>query len=124
MRKDNLEYRTCSYLGNPPEHIGWEICKWEPNNYYGRESDFIKDGDYYHPNSKNYNFVHVIHKDCFKHPESSYTIASWHWDDHEGCYDLEFCGNRPMLLSDKEWQTFRELLDYGFRQLNPSWYEE
>lgn len=123
MRKDNLEYRICSYLGNPPEHIGWEICKWEPNNYYGRESDFIKDGDYYHPNSKNYNFVH-IHKDCFKHPESSYTIASWYWDDHEGCYDLEFCGNRPMLLSDKEWQTFRELLDYGFRQLNPSWYEE
>lgn len=121
MRIGNLELRKSSYIGTPPEHIGWDICKWKPNQYYGRESEFIKDGDYYHPNTESYKFV-SIYKSCFKYPESCYVIASWRWDGD--CYILEFCGDRPIGLTDEEWITFKELLDKGFRQLNPWWYED
>ena len=123
MRIDNLEFRKCSYLGEPPEHIGWEICKYQPNHYYGRESEFVKDGEYYHPNNEQYNFV-SIHKSCFQSPETCFTIASWRWNSHEDCYNLEFVGDRPLNLTDSEWLTFRKLLEYGFHQLNPRWYEE
>lgn len=122
MRIDALEFRKCSYLGEEPKYIGWEICKWEPNPYYKRESEFIEDGEFYHPNDKHYKFV-SIHRDCFKHPETSYTIASWDWDKHEDCYELKFCGDRPLNLSNEEWLTFRKLLEHGFKQLNPWWYE-
>lgn len=118
MRIGNLEFRKSSYLGTPPEHIGYSICKWEPNRYYGREPEFIKEGDYYHPKNEDYKFIN-IHKDCFKSPETSYVIAIWDWNNHEECYDLVFCGDRPIKnLTDEEWLIFRKLLDKGFEQLN------
>ena len=123
MRIDNLEFRKSSCLGEPPEHIGWEICQYQPNGYYGRESEFIKDGEFYHPNDEHYNYI-SIHKSCFQSPETCFTIASWQWDDHEGCYDLRFIGNRPLNLTSSEWITFRKLLEHGFHELNPWWYEE
>lgn len=123
MRIDNLEYRKCSYLGPEPEHCGWEICKWEPNDYYGKESEFTKDGEFYRPNNEHYDFM-KIHKDCFKRPEISYTIASWEWNDHESCYELEFIGDRPLNLDLESWKTFKSLLEYGFHQLNSWWYEK
>lgn len=123
MRKGNLEFTKSSYFREPPEHIGYSIIKWEPNNYYGRESEFIKDGEFYHPNDEHYEFVH-IHRSCFKSPETSYAIASWDWNEHEECYDLSFVGDRPLNLTSEEWTIFRELLEYGFKQLNPWWYED
>lgn len=123
MRVNNLEFREASYLGYPPEHIGWDIILWEPNSYYGKESNFIRDGEYYRPNNEQYSFV-KIHKDCFKNPETCFVIASWKWDSREDCYDFEFCGDRPLrYLKDSDWTAFKELIDYGFKQLNPSWYE-
>ena len=57
-RINNLQFSICSYLGNMPENPSWEIRLYYPNSYYGRESDFIKDGDYYKPNnSDTYRFV-------------------------------------------------------------------
>lgn len=123
MRIGNLEYRKCTYLCEPPEHIRWEICKWEPNKYYGHESEYIKDGEWYHPNVENYKYIR-IHRDCFKSPETSYQIASWKWNDHEDCYDFEFCGDRPLNLTDEEWMDFKALINVGFRRLNPYWYDE
>lgn len=123
MRIDNLEFRQCSYLWDPPEHISWEICKWEPNNYYQREKDFILDGEFYHPKSDNYQFV-SIHKDCFKYPETSYSIVHWVYNNSDDCYELKFIGDRPLNLSAEEWSNFKQLLEYGFKQLNPRWYED
>lgn len=116
MRKGNLEFRKCSYLGEPPEHIGWEICQWAPNSYYGRESEFIKDGEFYRPNDDKFNFVR-IHKNCFKNPEVSWQIASFDYNDHEGCYEFSFCGDRP-LSKDIDWELFKEFVQYGFNKLN------
>lgn len=122
QRIGNLKFRQTSYLSEPPEHIGYEICKFEPNNYYGRESEFIKDGEYYRPDDKHYDFV-KIHKSCFESPEISYTIASWKWNKHDNCYDLSFCGDRPLYLNNEEWKIFKHLLTYGFHKLNPNFYE-
>jgi len=116
MRINNLEFRTCSYLFEPPEHIGYEICKWEPNPYYKKESEFIEDGDYYRPNDTKYSFV-SISKDCFKNPETCYQIASWDWCIEE-YYIFSFCSDRPLKLTDSEWEDFIKLIKYGFKQLD------
>lgn len=59
-----------------------------------------------------------VHKDCFKHPQSSMAIASFNYDSHERYYELEFVGDRPLSLSKEEREIFWELLEYGFKQLN------
>lgn len=114
-RIKNLEFREASYLCKPPDHIGYHIDKWEPNGYYQRESKFTKvDSDFYcypdHPNCK-------VHKNCFKYPETSYAIASFRYNEHEGCYELEFVGDRPMNLNEEERKIFWKLLEYGFNYL-------
>lgn len=115
MRINNLEFRKSSYIGNPPEHIGWEICLWESNVYYGHESDFIKKDNYYYCEDKPW---WKIHEDCFKHPESCFTIASWDYKD--GCYEFSFVGDRPIryLETDEDWNDFRTLIKLGFSKLN------
>lgn len=123
MRIGNLEFRKSSYLGEEPEHCGYLVYKWYPNEYYGRETEFIKDGDWYRPNNEHYNFI-KIDKDCFKHPESCYTIAHWNWNDREGCYDFEFVGDRPIDLTISEWNDFKTLITHGFHELNPRDYED
>lgn len=116
MRINNLEFKQCSYIGDPPEHIGYEICLWQPNPYYGRESEFVKDGKYYRPNTDNYSFI-SIHESCFKYPETNIQIASWYWNDNEEVYDFEFCGNRPVEYL-VNWEDFEKLVRYGFEFLN------
>jgi hypothetical protein len=117
MRKriNNLEFREATYLGSPPEHIGYHIDKWEPNGYYKRESEFIKvDSEFYcYPD----NPYCKVHRNCFKHPETSYAIAAFHYNDHEECYELEFVGNRPINLNEEERKIFWGLLEFGFKYL-------
>lgn len=116
MRIKNLEFREASYLGSPPEYIGYHIDKWEPNGYYQRESEFTRlNSEYYcYPD----NHYCKVHRNCFKHPEVSYAIASFHYNEHEECYELEFVGDRPMYLNNEEREIFWELLEYGFKFLN------
>lgn len=84
-----LQLRKASYLGKEPEHPSYHINKWEVNTYYGNEHMFINEGDYYrYPDDK---YISIrINKSCFKHPETSYAVASLEWDDHEGTYELRF----------------------------------
>lgn len=48
-------------------------------------------------------------------------IKNFRYDSQEECYNLEFIGDRPLELSN--WVNFKELIKYGFEQLNPKWYE-
>lgn len=111
----NLELREASYLGEKPEHPSWHIDRWQPNTYYGKEHLFIKDGDYYKYPDNDYC---SIHKSCFKHPETCYSIAAFTWDSHEECFNFEFIEDRPLDLSEEEKKIFWELIDYGFKMLN------
>ena len=96
----------------------FNVYMYHPNPYYGRESEFIKEGDYYRPNdSETYRFV-SIHKDCFKHKESCYTIAIFKYDDHEDFWELNFVGDRPLDLNDQEKQDFWKVIEIGYKYLN------
>lgn len=117
-RIHNLEFRECSYIGGKPKNPSWEICIWEPNEYYGKEDKFIKDGDYYRHPDKTYSF-YKIHKNCFKNPETSFQLASFKYDNDEDCYELHFCGNRPFRYKDNfNLEDFWELLIYSNEFLN------
>ena len=118
-RIENLEFAPASYLFPKekwPENPSWHINFWYPNGYYGRESEFEKEGDWYIDNR--YGLKCRIHKDCFKHPQSCMAIASFNYNSHEGCYELEFVGDRPISLNKELRDIFWELLEYGFNQLN------
>ena len=122
-RIGDLEFRQATYLlpkEKLPENPAWHIDYWYPNGYYGRESEFIKDGDWYlYPDNHHFR----VHKDCFKNPQSCMAIASFNYNSHEGCYELEFVGDRPMSLPRELKETFWELLKYGFNQLNNKEYD-
>ena len=123
-RIGNLEIRKAVYICRDedlPKHISYHIDKWEPNGYYGREADFVKDGEYYRPNDKHYSYCR-IHKDCFKNRETCYSIASFDWD--RDSYEFRFIGDRPLNLTEEEKKIFWELIDYGFKNLNHGWYED
>ena len=34
-----LEFREASYIGNKPPFVSYDIVKWYPNLYYGKEND-------------------------------------------------------------------------------------
>lgn len=123
-RIGDLEFRPATYLlpkDKWPKNPSWHIDFWYPNGYYGRESEFIKEGDWYLcPDNHHCR----IHKDCFKHPQSCMAIASFNYNEHEGCYELEFVLDRPISLPKELRDTFWELLEYGFNQLNQEENEE
>ena len=62
------------------------------------------------------------HKDLFKNKELCTVLATFRYDYKEECYNLEFIGDRPLQLIS--WDYFKELVKYGFEQLNPQWYEK
>lgn len=115
-RINNLEFGTATYIMETPKDPDYEICRWVPNQYYGREKNFIKDGDYYiYPKFPNCR----VHKDCFKYPETRYTIAFFRKREDED-YEFEFLGDRPLDMTTEELPDFWELIKYGFEVLNNS----
>lgn len=92
-----LEFREASYLDNKPPFVSYDIVKWYPNPYYGNTSYKIKSN------------------------ELCVVLASFIYDSKEEIYNLEFIGDRPLELTN--WDLFRKLVEYGYKQLNPKWYE-
>ena len=111
----NLMFRKATYLGNEPEFPSWHIDFFYPNPDYGKEHEYTKEGDYYVDMNSSCKIRY--HKNCFKHKESCYTIASF-TRDKEGYYELSFIGDRPLNLNEEEIKTFWKLVKYGYRELN------
>ena len=101
-----LEFREASYVGNKPPFVSYDIVKWYPNLYYGKENEYIK---------LNHEFY------CYPKNTGCIVLATFRYDYQEECYNLEFIGDRPLQLVS--WDYFKELVKYGFEQLNPQWYE-
>ena len=76
---------------------------------------FIKEGDFYVKSKDPYSIRY--HKDCFKHKESCYSIASFIRDE-DGCYEFSFLGDRPLNLNKDELKDFWKLIEYGYDELN------
>lgn len=128
-RIGDLEFRPSSYLlpkDRWPKNPSYDIALWYPNNYYGRDDEFPEDplDNSFRTDPKYSNCR--IHKSCFKHPETCFTIASFDYDEHEGFYELHFCLDRPIeyLNTVEKRDAFWELLYYGNEQLNNSKDEE
>ena len=114
-RKGCLELRRASYLCEVPENPAWSIDYWYPNPYYKNEDKYIKNGDWYEqPDIPHFR----IHKDCFKNPQSCFSIANFEYDKHEGIYELHFVGDRPVELTEDERKVFWDLITLGYRELN------
>lgn len=122
MRMGNLEFRMASYLlpkEKWPNNPSYDIVYWYPNEYYGKESQYIKKGEWYVPKSSNYPYSYRIHQDCFKSPESCYTIASFNYDKEDDKYYFIFIDDRPLVLKDKiQREAFWKLIKYGYKYLN------
>lgn len=114
-RIGNLMFRKATYLGEEPEFPSWHIDFFYPNPYYGKESEYTKEGDFYVDINSPYRIRR--HKSCFKHKESCYSIASF-TRDKEGFYELSFIGDRPLNLNEEEMKTFWKLVKYGYNELN------
>lgn len=118
-RINNLEFRKCSYIGSTPENASYTIDYWYPNRYYGKESEYIKNGAFYKEKNQELSYF-SIHESCFKNPESCYSLAHFIYDSKEENYYLEFIGDRPLDLNKEERDIFFELLKYGYDVLNNS----
>lgn len=110
-----LSLDLASYLGDPPKHRAWHINRWTRNNYYKKENDYIRVDNNYYLSCK--SSIFHIHKDCFKHPLTSYAIAAFEWSDRDESYKFEYIGDRPLDLKDNEQELFRKLIKEGFNKL-------
>ena len=125
IRIENLSLSPSSYLlpkDEWPEHPSVDILYWTPNEYYGNEDKFESNDGYwfYYKDKAEWNIHFRVHKDCFKHPETSFTLASFDYDSHENFYELHFCEDRPLALTEDERKIFWELVVYGNKMLNES----
>jgi hypothetical protein len=127
-RMDNIQVRNfwmdkgtpkpfTSYEG--PKFSHFEIVKWEPNPYYGKYDDYIKDG---YEESFGGDFLqkpgHSIQKTFFDKPESCYVIAYWVDMDHdEMSPDLKFVGSRPFELDPQEKVYFMQLAEITQKEI-------
>jgi len=90
----------------------YEIVKWYPNSYYGKEQEYVDNGwevgeEFYRLNNTS------IHKNCFVNPESCYTIATLHYDSDEACCDMKTIGPRLLQLSKPERDDFFAVYEYA-----------
>lgn len=114
LRIGNIEFRKATYLGTEVEFPSYEIVFYYDNPRYGRENEFIKEGDYY---IKKNPYEIKCHKSCFEHKECCYSLAFFNRDT-EGYYELTFIGNRPLKLNKKELDDFMKVIRYGDKVLN------
>lgn len=102
------------FTGSDAPHFSrFEIVKWQPNPYYGKLDEYIKDGYEY---SFDGIFLkkpgHSIQKTFFENPESCYTLAYWvDIDNDEMSPDLKFVGSRPFMLDPQEKLYFMQLAE-------------
>lgn len=96
MRRNNLELRKTFGDNNKR----FEIIKWQENPYYQKESEYIKEDDFYY---KEEICSFSIHKSCFEDPESCYVVSFI----ENGIVD--FVGDRVIEL-----ESIQEFKDYFF----------
>lgn len=90
----------------------YEIIKWQPNDYYGREQAYAENGWVLSGGFFRRDNV-SIDANCFVNPESCYTIATLHYDDSEGCCDITSVGPRLLNLSKTDRDDFFTVYEYA-----------
>ena len=90
----------------------YEIVKWQPNCYYGKQEEYLEngwesDGGFLRLNNTS------IQESIFNLPETSYTIATLHYDADEGCCDMKTVGPRLLELSKLLRDDFFAVYEYA-----------
>jgi hypothetical protein len=76
----------------------YEIVKWQPNCYYGKQQEYIDNGWILSGGMYRLNNT-SISEGLFALPETCYTVATLHYDDDERCCSMKTVGAR-LLDSD------------------------
>lgn len=88
----------------------FSIDKVYSNEYYGKESEYIFNGDSYRSSDHSCR----IDPSCFKHPETKFMLARWEdMDNDEKSPDLRFIGKRPIELTEEELKDFWSCVKIG-----------
>lgn len=105
-----LEFRIATYLSKTPTHPSYDIVRWFPNRFYGKESEYVKvdENNYRHPSVIDY----FINKKCFENPESCIVIATFYYN--EGKYHYRFIDNQGLSINPEH---LTKLVTYGKKQL-------
>lgn len=90
----------------------YEIIKWQPNCYYGKQEEYIEGGwkledSFYRLNNTS------ISASLFDMPETCYVIATLHHDVDEQCCDMKTVGDRLLRLDKKERVDFFAVYEYA-----------
>jgi hypothetical protein len=119
IRIGNFEIQKTTYLLDNTENTypSFDIVVWRRNSHYNRESEYIKDGDYYTKKDLGIR----IHKSCFENPEYCYSLARFVWEYDE--YVLQYVGSRPLELTESEKKIFDQLIKFGFDHIPFGEYE-
>ncbi len=104
IRINNIECRF--------EQGRYEIVKWQPNHYYGKKAEYLEggwksDGGFLRLNNTS------IQESIFNLPETSYTIATLHYDSDEMCCDMNTIGARLLSLDKPERDDFFAVYEYA-----------
>lgn len=88
----------------------FEIIKWEPNPYFGKQDEYELDGFGETWKRKDgTSSVGLVGESFFTKTESCYMLAHFADLNHdEVCPELRFCGGRPFDLSIEEMRDFMQ----------------
>jgi hypothetical protein len=96
----------------------FEIVKWQPNCYYGKQEEYINkgwilDGGFFRNVSSNTS----IQASIFDRPESCYTVATLHYDADEYCCDMTTVGARLLDLDATDRNDFFEVYEISEKKI-------
>ena len=115
IRINDLEFRECT--STKKDEPLYEIIKWYPNNYFGKEEKLRKEG--YIDNFEGWGITkdnHTISKAFFNSPESCYVIAFI--EKGKESWELRSVGERMLELTPEEQQDFFTVYTLGQAKLN------
>lgn len=113
IRINNLEFRE--YTSTKKDKPLYEIVKWYPNIYFGKEEDYKKEGyidtkDFLQKGGIN------ISKLAFTLPQTCIVIAFIEKGSED--WGLKSVGERLLELTPEEWEDFHQIYTLGQSKLN------
>jgi hypothetical protein len=90
----------------------YEIVKWQPNCYYGKQQEYIDNGWILSGGMYRLNNT-SISEGLFALPETCYTVATLHYDDDERCCSMKTVGARLLDLDNTERNDFFAVYEYA-----------
>lgn len=118
IRIDNFAFEPSTF-GEGEKEGHYSVVKYQPNKYYGKESEYEWEGEW----AKKSEYGR-IHKSCFENPEWGYAIASIVFNKYN--YKITLYNEDGFLnLSNLEVLQFRDMLKIGIEAyLKPEEYDQ